>query len=51
MTVDNIKNFLQRKGIEYGIVDDPQITEYLKITCNKKEALKIANRSVESRRN
>jgi len=42
MTVDNIKNFLQRKGIEYGIVDDPQITEYLKITGNKKEALKIA---------
>ncbi|MGD8768811.1 MAG: FapA family protein [Desulfobacterales bacterium] len=45
MTVDNIKNFLQMKGIEYGIVDDAQIAEYLKITGNKKEALKIAEGS------
>lgn len=42
ITIDNIKNFLQMKGIEYGIVDDAQISEYLKIIDNKKEALKIA---------
>lgn len=42
ITMDNIKNFLQIKGIEYGIVNDDQIAEYLKIIDNKKEALKIA---------
>ena len=42
ITIDNIKNFLQMKGIECGIVDDAQIAEYLKIIDNKKEALKIA---------
>jgi predicted Zn finger-like uncharacterized protein len=42
ITIDNIKNFLQIKGIEYGIVKDDKIEEYLKIIDNKKEALKIA---------
>jgi uncharacterized protein (DUF342 family) len=42
ITVDNIKNFLQMKGIEYGIVDDTEIEEYLKIKDNKKEVFKIA---------
>jgi hypothetical protein len=42
ITNDNIKNFLQMKGIVYGIVDDNKITEYLKIIDSKKEALKIA---------
>jgi len=45
ITIDNIKNFLQIKGIEYGIVNDDQIAEYLKIIDNKKEALKIAEGS------
>jgi predicted Zn finger-like uncharacterized protein len=31
ITLDTIKNFLQMKGIEYGIVDDAKIAEYLKI--------------------
>ena len=40
--VDAIKNFLQIKGIEYGIIDDAQIAEYLKNLDSKKEPLKIA---------
>ena len=42
ITVENIKNFLQMEGIEYGIVDDVQLTEYLKNSELKKETLKIA---------
>ena len=42
ITLDTIKNFLQRKEIEYGIVDDAQIEEYLKNMDSKKEPLKIA---------
>ncbi|MBW1609402.1 MAG: DUF342 domain-containing protein, partial [Deltaproteobacteria bacterium] len=42
ITVENIKNFLQLEGIEFGIVDDVQITEYLKNSENKKETLKSA---------
>jgi predicted Zn finger-like uncharacterized protein len=42
ITLDTIKNFLQMKRIEYGIVDDAQIAEYLKDMDSKKEALKIA---------
>jgi len=42
ITLDTIKKFLQRKEIEYGIVDDAQIEEYLKNIDSKKEPLKIA---------
>ena len=42
ITMDTIKIFLQMKKIEYGIVDDAQIAEYLKNMDSKKEALKIA---------
>ncbi|MGD2029991.1 MAG: FapA family protein [Desulfobacterales bacterium] len=45
MTVDHIKIFLQMKGIQYGIVDEAQIAEYLKITGNKEQTLKIAEGS------
>jgi predicted Zn finger-like uncharacterized protein len=42
ITIDTVKNFLQMKGIEYGIVDDARIAEYLKNLDSKKEPLKIA---------
>jgi len=42
ITVENIKNNLQTEGIEYGIVDDVKIAEFLNNNENKKGTLKIA---------
>lgn len=40
--LDAVKNFLKIKGIEYGIIDDAQIGDYLKNLDSKKAPLKIA---------
>lgn len=52
ITLDTLRNFLQVKGIAYGIVDDAQIAEYLKKVDGRKEPLKIAEgRPPESGKN